>query len=67
MDSGKDIILDDAGMIFTGQLKEVMNLEDDADDRGIPDKPENAKPQKRSNANRASTTDPDSRMSVKPR
>jgi len=63
MDSVKDI-LDDAE-VFTSQLKED-EPEDDADDRGIPDKPENAKPQKRSNANRASTTDPDSRMSVKP-
>ncbi len=63
MGSVKDI-LDDAE-VFTSQLKED-EPEDDADDRGIPDKPENAKPQKRSNANRASTTDPDSRMSVKP-
>jgi len=63
MDSVKDI-LDDAE-VFTSQLKED-EPKDDADDCGMPDKPENAKPQKRGNANRASTTDPDSRMSVKP-
>jgi len=56
MDSVKDI-LDDAE-VFTSQLKED-EPKDDADDSGMPDKPENAKPQKRSNANRASTTDPD--------
>jgi transposase len=63
MDSVKDI-LDDA-LVFTGQLKEA-EPKDDADDHQIPDKPENTKPQKRSNANRTSTTDPDARMSVKP-
>jgi transposase len=63
MDSVKDI-LDDAE-VFTSQLKDD-ETKDDANDRGMPDKPENAKPQKRGNANRASTTDPDSRMSVKP-
>jgi len=63
MDSVKDI-LDDAE-IFTSQLKDD-ETKDDADARGTPNKAENAKPQKRGNANRASTTDPDSRMSVKP-
>jgi transposase len=57
MDSVKDI-LDDAE-VFTSQLKED-EPKDDAN------KPEGTKPQKRSNTNRASTTDPDSRMSVKP-
>jgi hypothetical protein len=62
MDSVKDI-LDDA-LVFTGQLKE--DDPKDANDHQIPDMPATAKPQKRSNANRTSTTDPDSRMSVKP-
>jgi transposase len=63
MDSVKDI-LDDAET-FTSQLKED-EPKDDANNHQMPDKPEDIKPQKRSNANRASTTDPDSRMSVKP-
>ncbi|MDB4902892.1 MAG: transposase [Mucilaginibacter sp.] len=62
MDSVKDI-LDDA-LVFTCQLKE--DDPKDANDQPIPDVPSDAKPQKRSNANRTSTTDPDSRMSVKP-
>ncbi len=63
MDSVKDI-LDDA-LVFTNQLKE--DDPKDADDDQIPDMPSDAKPQRRgNNANRKSTTDPDSRMSVKP-
>src|SRR5882762_3236581 len=62
MDSVKEkAILDDA-MAFTSQLKEE---ESDSDSPQHPDRPDVA-PQKRSNANRASTTDPDARMSVKP-
>lgn len=60
MDSVKDI-LDDA-IVFTSQLKEDESTED-TDGHHMPDGPT---PQKRSNANRASTTDPDARMSVKP-
>ena len=64
MDSVKDI-LDDAE-VFTEQLKEGDEPKDDVGGHQMPDKPENVKPRKGSNANRASTTDPDSRMSVKP-
>lgn len=63
MDSVKDI-LDDAA-VFTNQLKE-SDPKDDDDGRPTPDQHAVSKPQKRSNANRASTTDPDSKMSVKP-
>jgi transposase len=62
MDSVKEkAILDDA-MAFTSQLKED---ESDNDSPQHADRPD-AAAQKRSNANRASTTDPDARMSVKP-
>lgn len=76
MDSVKDI-LDDA-QVFTDQLKESdpadtnSQVPDDqapdnqAPDSQTPDNRVNEKPQKRSNANRRSETDPDSRMSVKP-
>ena len=63
MDSVEDI-LDDA-MVFSNQLKDEGSKQDITDEQ-TPDKPEYPKPQKRSNANRSSTTDPDSRMSVKP-
>src|SRR5476651_1122585 len=63
MDSVKDILED--AEAFTNQLKED-EPKDDAGDQQMPDSTEDTKPQKRSNANRASTTDPDSRMSVKP-
>jgi transposase len=63
MDSVKDI-LDDAD-VFTNQLREE-DPKGDAGDQQMPDQPAVTKPQKVSNANRASTTDPDSRMSVKP-
>ena len=62
MDSLKEKeILADA-MTFTNQLK------DDDEPAGTqpPDQSGNSTPEKRSNANRISTTDPDSRMSVKP-
>ena len=62
MDSVKDI-LDDA-LAFTDQLKEEESKANDDPHR--PEKPGNTKPQKRNNGNRVSTTDPDSRMSVKP-
>jgi transposase len=62
MDSVTDI-LDDA-IVFTNQLKEV-DPEEKKDNGQFPDKPQ-MKAQKRSNANRVSTTDPDSKMSVKP-
>ncbi|WP_091367933.1 transposase [Mucilaginibacter mallensis] len=62
MDSIKEkAILDDA-LAFTSQLKEDKS---DNDSPQHPDQPGVA-PQKRSNANRVSTTDPDARMSVKP-
>jgi transposase len=63
MDSVKDI-LDDAE-VFTNQLKEDEPKEDN-NDQQIPGPPAYTQPQKRSNANRTSTTDPDARMSVKP-
>jgi len=63
MDSVKDI-LDDAA-VFTSQLKEEQSDDEESGNDQFPDTPETAKP-KRSNANRVSTTDPDSRMSVKP-
>ena len=62
MDSVTDILED--AMVFTGQLKDGVPDENEQDEQ-FPDKPE-MKPQKRNNANRASTTDPDSKMSVKP-
>jgi transposase len=71
MDSVKDI-LDDA-QVFTDQLKESDPVDtnsqvpdNQAHDSQMPDSQVNGKPQKRSNVNRQSETDPDSRMSVKP-
>ncbi|QTE36966.1 IS1182 family transposase [Mucilaginibacter gossypii] len=61
MSSVEDILED--GQVFTDQLKEGQATE--GDDH-LSDKSGRQKTQKRSNANRASTTDPDARMSVKP-
>jgi len=62
MDSIKEkAIMDDANT-FTSQLKE--NTSEAQEDNNHSD--DEQKPQKRSNTNRVSTTDPDSRMSVKP-
>jgi transposase len=63
MSSVKDIL--DDGIVFTSQLKEDQSDEEENHDQ-LPDKPNSQEPKKRSNANRISTTDPDSRMSVKP-
>jgi transposase len=61
MDSIKEKAIMDDATAFTSQLKEEPS--EDETDNNQPNKP---KPQKRSNANRVSTTDPDARMSVKP-
>jgi hypothetical protein len=61
MSSVKDILED--GKMFIDQLKADQAA--DTDDHLIK-KSEERKPQKRSNANRISTIDPDARMSVKP-
>ncbi|QKJ32153.1 IS1182 family transposase [Mucilaginibacter mali] len=62
MDSIREKAIMDDAVDFTRQLKE----EDSSDDRpDRPEKPTNTAP-KRNNATRASTTDPDARMSVKP-
>lgn len=63
MDSVKDILEDAA--VFTSQLKQEQSDNEEPGNDQFPDTPKTVKP-KRSNANRVSTTDPDSRMSVKP-
>jgi len=65
MDSVKEKAIMDDAIAFTSQLKEDQSEEEG--NSQLPDQSgDEPKPQKRSNANRASTTDPDSRMSVKP-
>ncbi|WP_419698974.1 IS1182 family transposase [Mucilaginibacter sp. NFX135] len=65
LDSIKEKAIMEDAMAFTSQLKDEESKQGNNDDQ-ISDKPEDPKPQKRTNANRVSTTDPDSRMSVKP-
>ncbi len=65
MSSVKEKAIMDDAMAFASQLNENQS-EDEVDNNQLPDQPNEPKPQKRSNANRVSTTDPDSRMSVKP-
>jgi len=65
LDSVKEKAIMEDAMVFTNQLKEDQS-EDEADNSQLPDQSNESKPKKRGNASRASTTDPDSRMSVKP-
>jgi len=65
LDSIKEKAIMEDAMAFTSQLKEEQQEDTTGNDQN-PDQPNGPKPQKRSNANRVSTTDPDSRMSVKP-
>jgi transposase len=65
LDSIKEKAIMEDAMAFTSQLKEEQP-EDTTRDNGGTDQPNESKPNKGGNAKRASTTDPDSRMSVKP-
>ena len=65
LDSVKEKAIMEDAMLFTSQLKEDQ-LEDEADNSQLPDQSNESKPKKGGNVSRASTTDPDSRMSVKP-
>jgi transposase len=65
MDSLKEKSIMDDATAFTDQLKKDEPEEDATNDQ-LPNKQQDSKAKKRSNVNRTSTTDPDSRMSVKP-
>lgn len=65
LDSIKEKAIMEDAMAFTSQLKEEES-ENTTDNNQGTGQTNESKPQKRSNASRASTTDPDSRMSVKP-
>lgn len=65
LDSIKEKVIMEDAMAFTNQLKEEQ-LENATDDNRGTGQLHEPKPQKGGNASRASTTDPDSRMSVKP-
>jgi len=64
LDSIKEKAIMEDAVTFTSQLKDGQSENTD-DNQGI-DQPNTPKPKKGGNATRASTTDPDSRMSVKP-
>jgi transposase len=65
LDSIKEKAIMEDAVAFTNELKEAQS-EDTTDNNGKPDQTNESKQKKWGNSNRASTTDPDSRMSVKP-
>ncbi|HVS93190.1 MAG TPA: IS1182 family transposase [Mucilaginibacter sp.] len=65
LDSIKEKAIMEDALTFTNQLKEEQP-ENPTDDNQGSDQPNESQPQKGANARRASTTDPDARMSVKP-
>ncbi|MEO7215788.1 IS1182 family transposase [Mucilaginibacter sp.] len=65
LDSIKEKSIMQDAAFFADELKQAQSEEENGINEDA-DRTNGAKPKKRSNANRSSTTDPDSRMSVKP-